>query len=76
MLAGKQVYKWRWIELLQLYTSLTILLSAFIDTEGTFRPERIVAIANRFGVDSETALQNISVGRAGNSGECRILEFW
>ena len=32
----------------------------FIDTEGTFRPERIVDIAERFGVDSNTVLDNIS----------------
>lgn len=26
---------------------------AFIDTEGTFRPERIFPIAERFGLDPE-----------------------
>jgi meiotic recombination protein DMC1 len=41
--------------------------AAFIDTEGTFRPERIMAIANRFGVDPEVALENIIVARAHNS---------
>ncbi|KAJ3208060.1 Meiotic recombination protein dmc1 [Clydaea vesicula] len=40
---------------------------AFIDTEGTFRPDRIRAIASRFGVDGETTLQNIAIARAGNS---------
>lgn len=51
--------------------SLLILLNsgkaAFIDTEGTFRPDRIKSIAERFGVDPEIALQNIAVARAGNS---------
>ena len=38
--------------------------AAYIDTEGTFRPERIVEIAERFGLDPKEALQNITVGRA------------
>eukprot|EP01027_Heterolobosea_sp_BB2_P011104 GEZU01016193.1.p1 GENE.GEZU01016193.1~~GEZU01016193.1.p1 ORF type:complete len:350 (+),score=111.68 GEZU01016193.1:158-1207(+) len=37
---------------------------AFIDTEGTFRPERIAPIANRFGLDPNAALENIIVARA------------
>jgi meiotic recombination protein DMC1 len=37
---------------------------AFIDTEGTFRPERIVPIAERYGVDADAALDNIVVARA------------
>ncbi|KAJ3132987.1 Meiotic recombination protein dmc1 [Geranomyces variabilis] len=41
--------------------------AAFIDTEGTFRPERIKQIATRFGVDGEAALDNIAVARAHNS---------
>lgn len=41
--------------------------AAFIDTEGTFRPERIKAIAERFGVDGDTALDNIAYARAHNS---------
>lgn len=36
----------------------------FIDTEGTFRPERIPVIAERFGVDGEQALDNILYARA------------
>ncbi|KAF7684466.1 DNA repair protein RAD51 like protein 1 [Astathelohania contejeani] len=39
----------------------------FIDTEGTFRPERCHAIAERFGLDPEQVLENISVARAYNS---------
>ncbi|KAJ3252057.1 Meiotic recombination protein dmc1 [Boothiomyces macroporosus] len=41
--------------------------AAFIDTEGTFRPERIRAIAARFGIDPDTTLDNITVARAHNS---------
>ncbi|KAL6152692.1 Meiotic recombination protein dmc1 [Exserohilum turcicum] len=40
---------------------------AYIDTEGTFRPERIAQIAERFGVDPETAQDNITYARAVNS---------
>ena len=32
-----------------------------IDTEGSFRPERLPAIAERFGVDVDMALENIKV---------------
>ncbi|KAL1932011.1 hypothetical protein VTP01DRAFT_9067 [Rhizomucor pusillus] len=41
--------------------------AAYIDTEGTFRPDRIRAIAERFGVDPEMALDNIVIARAWNS---------
>jgi meiotic recombination protein DMC1 len=36
----------------------------YIDTENTFRPERIKQIAGRFGLDPEAVLGNILVGRA------------
>ena len=36
----------------------------FIDTEGTFRPERIPTIAQRFGVDPDEVLGNILYARA------------
>jgi meiotic recombination protein DMC1 len=36
----------------------------YIDTENTFRPERIKQIAGRFGLDPEAVLGNIMVGRA------------
>ncbi|KAJ3821639.1 putative DMC1 protein [Lentinula raphanica] len=35
---------------------------AYIDTEGTFRPDRIKSIADRFGVDGNMALENILYG--------------
>ncbi|KAI9123106.1 hypothetical protein K1719_005995 [Acacia pycnantha] len=37
---------------------------AYIDTEGTFRPERIVPIAERFGMDPGAVLDNIIYARA------------
>ncbi|KAL3465141.1 Rad51-domain-containing protein [Aspergillus heterothallicus] len=40
---------------------------AYIDTEGTFRPERIGQIAERFGVDPDSAKENIAYARALNS---------
>ncbi|KAJ5078406.1 DNA repair protein rad51 [Anaeramoeba ignava] len=39
----------------------------FIDTEGTFRPERLVPIAERFNLDPNDVLDNIAVARAHNS---------
>lgn len=41
--------------------------AAYIDTEGTFRPDRIRSIASRFNMDEEAALDNITVARAFNS---------
>lgn len=40
---------------------------AYVDTEGTFRPDRIKSIAERFGVDGNMALENILYARAFNS---------
>jgi meiotic recombination protein DMC1 len=37
---------------------------AYIDTEGTFRPERIESIALRFNVDAASILDNIIFARA------------
>lgn len=39
----------------------------YIDTEGTFRPERLVSIAKRFDLDPEKVLENVSCARAYNS---------
>nr|WCZ58603.1 DNA repair protein RAD51 homolog 1 [Andalucia godoyi] len=39
----------------------------YIDTEGTFRPERLNSIAQRFGLDPEDILENVSYARAYNS---------
>ena len=39
----------------------------WIDTEGTFRPERIVPIAQRFGLDENDVMDNIAYARAYNT---------
>ncbi len=44
----------------------------FIDTEGTFRPERIESIAKAAGMDPKKALENIIVVRA-NTSDQQIL---
>ena len=46
---------------------------AFIDTEGTFMPERIYQIASAKDMDPETAANNILVARAYNSAHQCIL---
>lgn len=45
----------------------------FIDTEQTFRPERIRQMAEGIGLDPDQALQNIFVARAYNSDHQVIL---
>ena len=40
---------------------------AYIDTEGTFRPERIKQIAERYEMDPDTCLENVTYARALNS---------
>ena len=47
--------------------------SVFIDTEGTFRPERIRQIANGLGLNPEEVLKNIFVARAFNSDHQILL---
>ncbi|KAL6565089.1 Meiotic recombination protein dmc1 [Orobanche minor] len=37
---------------------------AYIDTEGTFRPDRIIPIAERYGIDPGAVLDNIMYARA------------
>mmetsp|Transcript_18887 Transcript_18887/g.37922 ORF Transcript_18887/g.37922 Transcript_18887/m.37922 type:complete len:206 (+) Transcript_18887:135-752(+) len=39
----------------------------YIDTEGTFRPERLQAIAERFNMDPIATLENVAYARAHNS---------
>lgn len=45
----------------------------YIDTEGTFRPERLTAIAERYGIDPSDCLENVSFARAYNSEHQRTL---
>jgi len=39
----------------------------YIDTEGSFRPEKLQAIAERFGLDPVATLENVACARAQNS---------
>ena len=45
----------------------------YIDTEGTFRPERVVDMAKGIGVDPQQALARIHVARAFNSNHQMLL---
>ena len=47
--------------------------SVFIDTEGTFRPERIRQIAEGIGANPEKVLKNVLVARAFNSDHQILL---
>jgi DNA repair protein RAD51 len=39
----------------------------YIDTEGAFRPERLIEIAERYGLNGQDVLDNVSYARAYNS---------
>ncbi|CAG8846051.1 2663_t:CDS:2, partial [Racocetra persica] len=39
----------------------------YIDTEGTFRPERLASISERFNMDVKGVLDNVAVARAYNT---------
>ncbi|KAI0879307.1 DNA repair protein rhp51 [Hypoxylon argillaceum] len=39
----------------------------YIDTEATFRPVRLLAVANRYGLNGEEVLDNVAYARAYNS---------
>lgn len=39
----------------------------YIDTEGTFRPERLLAIAERYGLNGSDVLDNVAFARAYNT---------
>jgi len=47
--------------------------AVFVDTEGTFRPERIRQIATGMGLNPENVLKNIFVARAFNSDHQILL---
>jgi len=48
-------------------------VAVYIDTESTFRPERIIQFAKGVGLDPETVLKNIKVARAYNSDHQMLL---
>lgn len=39
----------------------------YIDTEGTFRPERLLDVANRYGLTGSDVLDNVAYARAYNT---------
>jgi DNA repair protein RadA len=47
--------------------------AVYIDTENTFRPERIMEIAEGFGLDPEDTLRHIKVAKAYNSDHQMLL---
>lgn len=48
----------------------------YIDTEGTFRPKRIIAIAERYGLNPTDCLDNVAYGRAYNTEhQFELLKF-
>ena len=48
-------------------------VTVYIDTENTFRPERLIQLAKGAGLDPEQVLKNIKVARAYNSDHQMLL---
>ncbi|MBC8495721.1 DNA repair and recombination protein RadA [archaeon] len=48
-------------------------IAVYIDTENTFRPDRIISMAEAKGLKPETVLKNIKVARAFNSDHQMLL---
>ncbi|GFR50608.1 hypothetical protein Agub_g12691 [Astrephomene gubernaculifera] len=47
----------------------------YIDTEGTFRPQRLTQIAERYGLSAEDVLNNVAYARAHNTEhQMRLLQ--
>ncbi|MBI4257461.1 MAG: DNA repair and recombination protein RadA [Thaumarchaeota archaeon] len=47
--------------------------AVYIDTENTFRPERLVGIAEGRGLDPDTTLKGVTVGKAYNSAHQELI---
>ena len=47
--------------------------AVYIDTEGTFRPERLAQISEAYGLRSEESLRNVIVARAFNSDHQTLI---
>jgi len=45
----------------------------YIDTEGTFRPERLLAVAERYGLSGNEVLDNVAYARAYNTDHQMVL---
>ena len=48
-------------------------MALYIDCEGSFRPERLIPIAKRYGFDVEIALDNIAYARAHSTDQMNTL---
>lgn len=44
-------------------------MAMYVDCEGTFRPERLIPIAKRFGLDEQQVLDNVAYARAHNTDQ-------
>lgn len=44
-------------------------MAMYIDCDGTFRPERLIPIAKRFGLDEQQVLDNVAYARAHNTDQ-------
>jgi len=48
----------------------------YIDTEGTFRPERLVAVAERYKLSTNDVLDNVAYARAYNTDhQTKLLQL-
>ncbi|CAL8127283.1 unnamed protein product [Orchesella dallaii] len=47
----------------------------YIDTEGTFRPERLLAVAERYGLNGSDVLDNVAFARAFNTDHQTLLLY-
>ncbi len=45
----------------------------YVDSENSFRPERVIQVAKKFGLDTDAVLKNIYVARAYNAEHQMIL---
>uniref|UniRef100_A0A0G4GKD0 RecA family profile 1 domain-containing protein n=1 Tax=Chromera velia CCMP2878 TaxID=1169474 RepID=A0A0G4GKD0_9ALVE len=49
----------------------------YIDTENTFRPEKLAGIAKRFGLDPKAVSDNVTYAKAYNSGQwVQVADRW
>ena len=44
-------------------------MAMYVDCDGTFRPERLIPIAKRFGLDEQQVLDNVAYARAHNTDQ-------
>ena len=68
--AKTQIAHWLAVQVQKLEPNVTAI---YVDTENTFRPERIIQFAKGAGLDPDEALKNIKVARAYNSDHQMLL---